>query len=223
MRMATLFIFGSLAGLLAYAAAQQEPVPVDQEPHHKVVLKNDYVEVLHVTIPAGQSTLLHTHSHPGIAVHLTKSKLRIDPAGGASKTSETTVGEVVSQPYKNSPFTHRVNNVGDAPFEVIDIEFLKRPDGAQVEPIAKPVLENESARAYSWELAPKASSAQHTHNRPYLIISVTPMDLGMQAPDGRSITHHVNAGDFHWVDSKVTHTLTNNGDQSAVIVEVELK
>jgi hypothetical protein len=33
----------------------------------------------------------------------------------------------------------------------------------------------------------------------------------------------LKAGDFHWVDSKVTHTLANDGAAEGQIVELELK
>ena len=33
----------------------------------------------------------------------------------------------------------------------------------------------------------------------------------------------MKAADFHWVDGKVTHTLTNDGPESGVLIEVELK
>jgi hypothetical protein len=46
----------SLAGI---GAAQQGPVPAEQEPHHHVLLKNDLVEVIHVVLPASESTLFH--------------------------------------------------------------------------------------------------------------------------------------------------------------------
>jgi hypothetical protein len=63
----------------------------------------------------------------------------------------------------------------------------------------------------------------HTHERPYLIVAVTPMHLKMTAVDGRSLTEQVKPGDFHWVDSKVTHTLTNDGATEGQIIEIELK
>ena len=63
----------------------------------------------------------------------------------------------------------------------------------------------------------------HTHSRPYLIISATPLMLKMTDPEGKSFTHQVEAGDIHWVDAKVTHSLTNEGTTAGQIVEIELK
>jgi quercetin dioxygenase-like cupin family protein len=215
-----------IAVLLAasVAAAQEKRVPADQEPFHKVVLKNDYVEVMHVTIPPGQSTMLHTHSHNRAAVILSNSTLWEDLPGTKSAQSMIVhAGGISSQEIAAQPFTHRIKNVGKTTFEVLDIEVLKRPDGPATEAITTPAAENAGLRAYRWALSPGASTPQHTHSRPYLIIAATPMQLAMKAPDGSSMEHPIKAGDFHWIDSKVTHTLTNNGKEAGIIVEVELR
>lgn len=203
--------------------AQQASVPVNKDPFHKVVLRNDYVEVMRVTIPPGQSTMFHTHSHDGVVVRLTESQVKADVPGEPSTGPQTVhPGETEARAYAKAAYTHRVNNVGNSPFEVIDVEVLSRPAGPESPPVRKPDAEHESARVYRWELAPGVSSVQHTHERPYLIISATPMNLRMTAPDGRSMAHPLKAGDFHWVDGKVTHTLVNDGKENGVIVEVEL-
>ena len=216
-----------LAALLALpraVAAQQPAVPVDQEPLHKVVLRNDYVEVMHVTLPPGQHTLLHTHSHDGVAVRLSEAMVRIDVHGKApGVAAPSRAGDVSAQAYATQHMTHVVNNVGTTAFEVVDIELLKRPEGRATEPIATPAAENASARAYRWALGPGASSPEHTHERPYLVIAATPMQLLMKAPDGTSMEHPVKAGDLHWVDTRVTHVLTNRGTEAGVLVEVELR
>jgi hypothetical protein len=66
-------------------------------------------------------------------------------------------------------------------------------------------------------------SATHTHERPYLIISAIPLVLKMTDPEGKSLTHEVKAGEVHWVDAKVTHSLANEGTTVGQIVEIELK
>jgi quercetin dioxygenase-like cupin family protein len=215
---------GALALALAgVASAQQAPMPVEQEPHHHVVLKNDSVIVLHVILPPGESTLYHTHSHDRVAVHLSDGPItlqQLDEPESAPLASE--IGETSASTMKGTPLTHRVHNVGAIPFEVIDIEILKSPKQPS-EPAAPVTAENSSARVYKWVLTPGASSAQHTHERPYLILAPTPLLLKMTAPDGKSFTHEVKPGDVHWVDAKVTHTLTNDGTTEGQIVEVELK
>jgi len=211
--------------LAAIAVAQQAPVPVEQEPHHHVVLKNDLVLVAHVVIPPGDATLYHTHSYDRAVVHLTNNMVTLQQLNQPeSEQMPAKIGEISASTRKGDPLTHRVRNAGPGPFEVIDVEFLQRPTQASLASVAAPVAaENPSARIYNWVLAPGASSAQHTHERPYLIIAATTMQLKMVGPDGKSSTHELKAGDFHWVDSKVTHSLANDGTTEGQVVELELK
>lgn len=210
--------------LMLLTARPEGAIPVGQEPFHKPVLRNDFVEVLHVTIPPARSTLWHTHSHDGVAVRLTEATVSSEPRGMESTPPQAVrPGDVSAAAYSKQPFTHRVHNVGDTTFEVIDVEILKRPDGPPTGAIAPSAAENDSARVYRWPLGPGAATPEHTHDRPYLIIAATPMPLSMKSPDGASMQHPLRAGDLHWVDRKVTHVLTNQGKEPGILVEVELK
>jgi len=209
--------------LAATCSAQQIPVPVDQEPHHHVVLKNDDVLVMHVTLPAGESTLYHTHSRDRVSVALTSTTLAQQELGKPEgKPGPTHPGDI-SAITSDGPYTHRLRNPGPATFEVVDVEFFHRPKDPTSQPAAPVAAENPSARVYKWVLAPGAATPMHTHERPYVILAVTPMQLKMTAPDGGSMTHEIKAGDFHWVDAKVTHTLANAGSAEGEVVEIELK
>jgi quercetin dioxygenase-like cupin family protein len=211
-------LFAALASPLV---CQQTPVPVDQEPLHHVVLKNDRIMVIHVTLPPGDTTLYHTHSHDRFAIGLSDSTIAQQewnqPEG---KPSPSTPGRVTTL-QEDKPYTHRVHNVGSTPFDVLDVEILARPlnsttnssanKAAASNPAGPVAAENASARVYKYVLAPGASSAMHTHEHPYLIVAATAMQLKMTAPDGKSLDHEINPGEFHWVDTLITHTLTNTG------------
>jgi virginiamycin B lyase len=200
------------------------PVVTEEEPHHHVLFKNEFVEVIRAILLPGESTLFHTHSHDTAGFDLvtstTTEQLLGKPEGPPSNSH---AGVVSADTCTDCPMTHRVHNVGSGPMDVFDVELLQRP--AQPSgPAAAPVAaENASARVYNWVLAPGATSALHTHKRPYLIVAATPLHLKMTAPDGQSFTETVKPGDFHWVDSTVTHTLTNEGAVEGQIVEIELK
>jgi len=208
--------------LTVFAMAQQ--TPSDQDPMHKTVLKNSNLLVLHVVLQPGQSTGWHTHSRDSIAVQLSGAEITMQPEGkDPGPRRSVRPGDVAASDYTAHPFTHKVNNVGTTNFDVLDIEALTRQEGKESDPIAPVAAENPSMRVYRWELGPGESSAEHSHRRPYLIVAATPMALKMTAPDGRSSEHPVQPGDLHWIDQKVTHTLTNNGKESGVLVEIELK
>jgi quercetin dioxygenase-like cupin family protein len=206
--------------------SQEPPAPVlvENEPLHHVVLKNESVVVLHLTLPAGERTLYHTHSHDRVAVNLSSTSITQQTLGekeGVPSAAEP--GNFTVYTLAGSSFTHRVHNIGAAPFDVIDVELLERPAAPSPSAAAAIAGENPSARVYNWILAPGAVSAMHTHVRPYLIVSAKGFMLKMTSPDGQSSEHEVKAGDFHWVNAKVTHSLANAGNAEGQIVEIELK
>jgi len=218
-----LFVVVLLGGALL-GAAQQAPVAVEDEPNHKTVVQNEYIRAYHVVLQPGQSTEMHTHSHDDVAVRLGNSRTTQDqpgkPTGAPTEESE---GQVSARTITGHPFSHRVNNVGTTVFDVIDVEVLKRPEGAEMKAIADVAAENPSERIYRWDLKPGETSAEHTHERPYLIIAATDLELKMSSPDGQTMTHEIKKGDSHWVDSKVTHSLSNAGTEAGTLVEIELK
>jgi quercetin dioxygenase-like cupin family protein len=219
-----ILLYGSwvlvLSGLLA---AQQSPVPVEEEPHHHLVLKNDFVMVVRVKLLPGESTLFHTHLHDRVTVDLSETTITQQKLGEPETAPETTKPGDVAALASNGPYTHRVRNTGNAVFEALDVELLHRPTKAAGSAAGEVEAENPSARVYKWTLVPGATSAMHAHERPYVIISATPLVLKMTDPEGKSFTHEVKAGDIHWVDAKVTHSLANEGTVAGTIVEIELK
>ena len=213
----------SLLMLITFAQSQTSPVPVEQEPHHRTLLKNDSVLVLRVNLAPGESTHYHTHVHDRAAIDLAANTIRQQKLGEQETPPAISKPGEVAAYTLDGPYTHRVENVGSSPMDLIDIEFLQRPKqpaGAAASDVA---AENLSARAYRWVLAPGAVSVMHSHERPYLIVAATGMQLKMTAPDGSSFTHEVKPGDFHWIDSPVTHSLANLGSSPGEIVEFELK
>jgi quercetin dioxygenase-like cupin family protein len=210
--------------LLGAGTAQEEPVPVDQEPHHRVVLKNDFVEVMHVTLSPGERTLYHTHSHDGAAVELSTGSITRQKVGAAEDPPVSIKpGDLSMTTVSGAGYSHRVRNAGPSTFEVLDVEFLRRPGQPSEVTAGAVAAENLSARGYRWTLDSGGKTPEHTHHRPYLIVAATAMQLKMLSPDGESHKEDVNAGDFHWVDAEVTHVLLNEGPTAGEIVELELK
>jgi quercetin dioxygenase-like cupin family protein len=212
-----------LAPTLGLAQAPT-PVPVVEEPYHHVKLKNDQIVVLRVTLAPGQQTGYHIHSCNRTGVELTKNTTASQRLGNPEDAPQQySPGDVFSDACDGKPLIHRVRNAGDTTMDVIDVELLERPEHPSTAAAATPVAENPSMRAYRWVLAPGSTSTMHTHTRPYLIVAVTPMQLKMTAPDGQSLSEEVKAGDFHWVNVPVTHSLGNTGATEGQILEFELK
>ena len=222
------FNFALAIFLLTFFAAQEAsapaPVPVEQEPHHHLLLKNDNLLVMRVTLQPGEWSLYHIHSVDDVAVWLghTSAAQQL-PNEVESAPVEQKPGNISLRTSHETPFAHRVHNLGPGVFDVLDVELLQRPEHPS-SAVAGPVAgENPSARVYKWTLGQDGVTPMHTHERPYLIVAATGFNLKMTAPDGQSSTHEIKSGDFHWVTTKVTHTLANQGPGEGQIVEIELK
>ncbi|MFI5181920.1 MAG: hypothetical protein ACHQPI_11050 [Thermoanaerobaculia bacterium] len=217
-----------LVGLVVFLAAMSSPqdgaVPVEDEPRHKTIFKNDYVQAFRVTLEPGMATRMHIHAHDDAAVRLSTATVASDSPGQPVGSAEPVpAGSVSARDNEAKPYTHRVHNIGTTMFDVIDVQILRRPPGPAVPAISLPAAENAKMRVYRYQLRPGAATAQHAHARPYLLVAATPIDLRMTSPDGTSMEHAVKAGGMHWVDSTVTHTLMNRGTENAILVEFELK
>jgi quercetin dioxygenase-like cupin family protein len=217
-------IIAALIAVLAATPSPQDAVPVEQEPFHRTVFKNDYVQAFRVSLGPGKATLMHTHAKDDAAVRLSTATVAAESPGGPLGEAEPVYpGFVSARDNARKPHTHRVHNIGTTLFDVIDVQILKRPDGPEAPAILAPAAENAQMRVYRYELAPGASSAPHTHARPYLLVAATDMNLRMSAPDGASMAHPIKAGDLHWVEAAISHTFVNEGREKGVLVEFELK
>jgi quercetin dioxygenase-like cupin family protein len=206
----------------------EKPVPVEEEPLHKMELKNDAVMVLRLTLPPGQYTQYHIHTHDRVAIQLsTTSTTQQDWKKPEGPSNPVKPGEFAAMTLESDSYTHRVHNVGQARYEVLDIEFAQRPPKPSPDPAGPVAAENPSSRIYNYVLAPGASTPMHKHTRPYVIVSVTALNLQMNSSDGESASRAVEAGGFRFVDvppgGALAHNLTNVGTTPGQIVEVEMK
>ena len=104
---------------------QKEPVPVEMEPHHHVVLQNQYVRVLDVLFPPGDPSLFHTHSNNNVSIALSGDKTHAQLMGGDWGAPTAVVpGQVAFHKAQSQPYTHRVGSAGAQPFHVIDVEIF---------------------------------------------------------------------------------------------------
>jgi len=147
------------------ALAQQPAIPVDQEPHHKVAFKNDFVRVIDATFPAGYVTLNHAHDVDNVAVTIS--------TGREGTASPGTVGRAG---FTKGGYAHSVTNSGPGVMRFIAVEILKsdRPGSAAAK-LDGHVLEteNDRMRIYRVKLAPGESMISHAHTAGWIEVTVT--------------------------------------------------
>jgi hypothetical protein len=107
------------------SAVQQQVVPLAEEPHHQLLLRNDLVHVYSVSVPPLDSTLIHRHDLPYLTVSI-----------GAANAENAVVGKppvrVVLQDgqvtYSTGGFAHAVRTDAGVVFHNVTIELAK-PQG----------------------------------------------------------------------------------------------
>jgi hypothetical protein len=101
-----------------------DPLQIDLEPHHHVLFKNQYVEVMDVRIEPGDTTAYHTHAHDTVFIRLTDSVTQSqtkDKNWDPGRTSKP--GEVAFDNDPQHPCPHHGKNAGTTPYRVLDIEL----------------------------------------------------------------------------------------------------
>jgi hypothetical protein len=134
---------------LSLSASSQE-VPVREEPRHKPVLQNQYIRLLDVWLPPGDTSLYHIHATPSLFVVLSNALTSSQIKGRPWANELAAVGKAWYRSFVNDTLVHRVANIDTVCFHVNDIEILSAFDTSAVKtPLPFPLLfENERAVAY---------------------------------------------------------------------------
>jgi predicted metal-dependent enzyme (double-stranded beta helix superfamily) len=174
-------------------------VPVDQEPQHKVVFKNEFVRVLDATLPPGYVTLNHAHDIDNVSVTIATGREGDAALRGPGRAS-----------FAKGGYSHSVTNSGAAVMRFIVVEIGKtdRPGSAPVQlPNHTLESENDRVRIYRVKLARGESLPAHTHPAGWVEVTVAG-----GAGSGASV----------WHAAGTTSTLAA-ADTPLEIVEVEPK
>jgi hypothetical protein len=106
-------------------AQAPEAVPLPKEPHHHLVLENEYVRVFRVSLPGHAATLLHQHDVPYIYVSLGPADVVNAVEGRAEAQIVMADGQVG---YSLGHFAHIARTDAGSTFDNVTIELL-RPQG----------------------------------------------------------------------------------------------
>ena len=98
----------------------QDAVKVDPK-HYKVEFENDQVRVLRITIGPGEKGVMHSHPE-GMVVFLSDAKGKFTFPDGKTEDRDFKKGFFGWVP----AITHQGENVGDKPFELLQIEMKKK-------------------------------------------------------------------------------------------------
>jgi hypothetical protein len=101
------------------------PVPISEEPHHRLVLQNEFTHVYNVMVPSLDETLLHQHDLPYVYISLGPADIVNAIVGKPEVHQVLQDGETH---YSPGHFVHVVRTDSGVEFRNITIELV-RPQG----------------------------------------------------------------------------------------------
>lgn len=108
-----------VAAASAFGAVAQDLAKVNPK-HVKVLLDNDEVRVLELSIPPGESTGMHSHGK-NLVYFVTGGSAKQTLPDGKSTQMTRSPGEALW----SEPVTHDTTNIGKAPVKAVVVELKK--------------------------------------------------------------------------------------------------
>jgi len=96
--------------------------------NHKVLLENDRVRVLDVTVPPGEREILHAHCRPSVLYITQRGALRDRDKDGRVVRDEASAPPLPAVQWHETEPLHSVENLDAKPLHIVRIE-LKDPAG----------------------------------------------------------------------------------------------
>jgi hypothetical protein len=149
---ALLFFAGS--GLAQTLKDSASIMQVRKEPRHHDVVDNQWVRILDVHLPPGDTTFFHKHTTPSVFLVLgntkTGSQTLIEPRHRTFDKED-----IWFEDFTDTPRIHRVWNADKVPFHTIDIELPHKPSanfsGVNI-PSSELLFDARPVRAYRVKL-----------------------------------------------------------------------
>ncbi len=222
-----------VAGLLMLAGSvsvnAQDPLKVNPK---TVGLRvdNDRVRVLEARLAPGDKEQMH--SHPPYVIYVISGGKALDhTADGKTTEMALSAGDVV---YRDAT-RHWAENVGTTEIHLILIELktsqssvltaqtAAAPDAVKLSPQFYTIrIDNDRVRVVEYRLKPGQREPMHTHLAGVAYV-IGPAKLRTTFADGASVDGTLGAGDVHWREQNVVHSVENIGNTEAHALIVELK
>jgi quercetin dioxygenase-like cupin family protein len=206
--------------LLCAACAGQVPAPIpdNEVPQRKEILRNHRVTVSLLELAPRDATPIHRHDRDMLAVFVD---------GGRTRNTTMEVGEVQ---FLNAGYTHATKNEGADRLRVVNVEFADPQgkmekvgtasrycnpgsttacvDEKQLFCTAKVCVEDVS-------IAPGAVTTKHSHATDHMLVAVSDYELTDQVEGKGTVVHMRKSGDVEYTPAGITHRITNTGQAPA--------
>ncbi|HEV8525235.1 MAG TPA: hypothetical protein VGQ71_12100 [Terriglobales bacterium] len=212
------------ACLIPIVRAADEPVPIEQEPRHRLKFENAHMRFFDVQLEPGYQSLYHWHHNDGVFVNIASSPT-ISQDWGAEPVmrGERAIGEAYFIGYAAKPKAHRVANPGPGIYRVTDTEIMSscgQMDAAREGPNQTLIVNNERVLVTRVILHPGESTELYAPCG--MLVSVSGGDVVFDTPEGKEKVAMDRAA-FKWRKLLQTVKLTNAGANVFHGVDIRIK
>lgn len=216
----------SLVLTLCASAYGAEPVPVEKDPHHKIVFSDQALRVLEVRVPEGQETLDHMHRYDiaTVCIDCAQTRTRV-PGQPFGEIRPRKAGGFLIAEYAGKPSAHAVRNVGKGMYGLVGVENVRLSGWTTAAPLPQQqgtTLSQESRafRVYDVMAEPGKAAIQHTHTSPTVVV----LDKGdVSHQTGATSKRLSTPGEWTLVPAGVSHAVSAQGSDAAHLVEIEVR
>jgi hypothetical protein len=206
------------------AFGAEEPVPIEQEPQHRLKFQNQYVRFFDVELPPGYQGLWHWHRHDGVFVNILPAEtIAQDRGGEPSRRGWRAIGETYFIGYTAKPKAHRVSNSDRSVYRVTDTEILRGCGRhAQFQDSAGQTLILENDRVSITRMILHPGESTQLQPACAMLVAVSAGEVVMNSGEGESRLTLGRAG-YLWQERATAQTLTNAGRTVFHGVDIRIK
>lgn len=208
-----------VAALLAAGLLQAPPA-----------LENEWARVMLVTVNGGHKTPPHDHKMNRVMIYLDPGRQITRTENGQSQDVSWKAGDALWSPASG---THTAEVIADKPVTLFEVELKKRGGtskkvSGELDPVKldpkhyRVQFENEQVRVLRVKIGPGESAPLHQHSLPRLVVYLTPMDIEVTSPDGKTERVTKAAREISFAGA-ARHSEKNAGHGPFEVVVVEFK
>jgi len=207
-------------GFAAKGITAEDPVKVSPK-NYKMLLENDQIRVIDISIKKGEQVKMHTHPAKATVDYLlTSGKLRLTLLDGKTVDFVGKGGEVL---WDDASLTHSVKNTGDSDIHIVEVELKKfSDDPVRVAPNNYNVLQdNAQVRILEIRIKPGEKVPMHSHPQTFSY-NLSDYKRRFTFPDGTINDSEEKAGASFWSEAFASSS-ENTGTTEAHVLAVEMK
>lgn len=202
-----------------------------EEPHHHVLMENEFVRVYRVVIPRGDATLWHEHQLDFGVAMVNGSMLRGDlPHNTPGPNWMASTANFLYFPFGSKNAVHKFNNIDEVQLNhQLAFELIQRnPTGFAVGDRTNVAgytqeIDNNRIREWRLKLAPGESAGTVTQRAPGLRFIISGSRFTETHGEDAETENKVASGDWQYLPGAAIRTITNVDNVPLEMIEIEIK